>query len=647
MKKLIITSVLWSTIWLLAPQISAQALTGYYFKLVNMIPNAQSNETNYDSETNIAVNKSNTSQIVGSAFTRNPTGSTTTAPIFVSGNTGTTWALNNIVPSGNGMTGDISVDFSGSNVLYAGILRGGSGLRCMVLRTNNPSGAATMTTLLDRSGASVDQPYAAATTVGGQDRIFIGDNNLSAANGRTAEIMVSNNATTAPPSGIAIRNIERRNTNGQDYPPIRTAIHSSGVVYGIFYRWISGNTPNGRCDVVVVRDNNFASGATQFAALTDPSDGLAGRLVVTNRLVPAFAGASFGNNRLVGSNLSIAVDPDNSNLVYIAWCDRVSTNDYTIHMRRSTDAGQSWGSDVLTVTNATNPAIAVATNDKVAIMYQQLVGSGGTARWETHFRLAPLNASSFTDDILSSFLASDLLASTISPSLGDYMDMEAVGDNFYAVFPASNNPAAGNWPLKMPTYQRNVNFSTGQLRNLANTGNVSISVDPYFVSITPRLIFNICEWNPRICRDLWFGPVCKLPPFPCFRCPGPICLTCPFELPFEEIIRNVLPEPGQFKTRLATPYYHLFLDGYDPKSYKLSVVNAENEEVVFRLNKTEKGYAISIRPSKANYNQKEGLKGLKILALPFDAESAKKGVEIPMRLEISDYPLKEHLARKR
>lgn len=644
--------VLLALIPLFALQAHSQALTGYNFRLVNMIPNAQSNEITFDSETNVAVNPSNTNSIVGSAFTRNPTGATTSAPIYVSANGGTTWALSNVVPSGNGMTGDISIDFGRtSNMLYTGILRGGSSLRCMVLRTNNPGSGVLMTTLLDRNTVDVDQPYVSATTVndgGGvaQDRVFIGDNNLDAANGRTAEIMVSNTGTAPAPAGFNNRIIEVRNTNAQDFPPIRTAIHSSGVVYGIFYRWISGNPPSGRCDVVVVRDNNFASGATQFAALTDPSDALAGRLVVTNRLVPAFSGAALGNNRLVGSNMSIAVDPNAAATVFIAWCDRVGASDYTLHVRRSVDSGQNWGAaDILTVTNATNPSIAIANNGKVAIMYQQLVGSGGTARWETHFRMASILSASYSDNIISSFLASDLLPSTISPSLGDYLKLQAVGNSFYAVFPASNNPAAANWPLMVPTYQRNVNFGTGQLRNLANTANVAVSVDPYFLKVSPQLFVNICQIHPIICQGFLVRDICRFPPFPCFRCPGPPCLSCPFDLPFEDIIREVLKDKP-FETKLATPYFHLFLDGYNPETYTLAVVDENNDAVPFSLARTEKGYALSFRPSKANYDLKRGLHGLKLQALPFDEAAAKKGSEFGIRLEVSDYKLKQHLQQR-
>ena len=79
--------------------------------LVNMIPNSLSGETEQDSEPMLAVNPNNPQQLVGTAFTPNPMGgSSTTAPVFISTDGGHTWTLNTIVPGGD-MTGDITVAF--------------------------------------------------------------------------------------------------------------------------------------------------------------------------------------------------------------------------------------------------------------------------------------------------------------------------------------------------------------------------------------------------------------------------------------------------------------------------------------------------------------------------------------------------------
>lgn len=633
----------------------SQPLTGYSFKIVNMQPKSQSNETFFDSETNIAVDPSHPTVIAGSAFTPNPTGSLTSGPIYISTDGGNTWSLNNILPSANGFTSDISLGFGlTSGTLYSGILKGGSSFRNMMLRTTTPSAATTMTTLLDRSTVSIDQPFISTTTANDassnpKDRIFSGDNYYgnrisNGGTGKTAEVMVSNDGGSTPFSGMAADEIEDRTTSAQDMPAIRTAIHNSGVVYAVFYRWTSGASSPFTCDVVVTRDDNFATGTTTFGALVDAGDAIAGQRVVTSVKVPAF-GVSLGNNRLVGSNLAIAVDPDNSANVVIAWCDRVSTTDYTLHYRRSTNSGKTWdSSDWLTITNATNPGIAIGNSGKVGLVYQQLTGTGSTTKWETHFRLTGITSSTFSDDILSVFLDSDLGASTISPSLGDYLRIQAVGNNFYGVFPASNRPVSTNFPHSV-TYQRNADFTTNNLRDITNTSNVAVSVDPFFFRITPSFIVSICVLYPQVCRLKFVIPnnILHIGPYPCLRCPWP-CLQCPpFEIPlgdiYEQVYANKAPE-----TVLTSPYFHLSLDGLDTKDFNISIVTSDGEPIAQQMNKTDRGYAISFRSSENNFNTREGLHGLKMLVTPKNATAAKKGVDIKYRLQASDYRFKEFTA---
>src|SRR5437899_9080378 len=88
--------------------------------VVNMIPKSRSGEHNQDSEPNLAVDPAAPLNIVGSAFTPD-LGGGPNAPIYFSTDGGNTWRLNSIIP-GNGSfgTGDITVRFSPSHMLYAG-----------------------------------------------------------------------------------------------------------------------------------------------------------------------------------------------------------------------------------------------------------------------------------------------------------------------------------------------------------------------------------------------------------------------------------------------------------------------------------------------------------------------------------------------
>jgi hypothetical protein len=169
--------------------------------IVNIIPASLSGESRQDSEPNIAVNPADTSHIVATAFTPDPMGGPN-APIYVSSDGGSTWALRSVVP-GNGVfgTGDITTAFAASgNMLYAGILSGSTG-DMQILGTPDFNSTATMS-LLAPARASEDQPWVVATSVaaggGSTDRVFVGNEDGNQPQGRTATVDVSEDAATDP-----------------------------------------------------------------------------------------------------------------------------------------------------------------------------------------------------------------------------------------------------------------------------------------------------------------------------------------------------------------------------------------------------------------------------------------------------------------
>ena len=456
--------------------------------VVNMIPKSLSGETQQDSEPNIAVNPENPLQIVGSAFTPDPLNGNR-APIFVSTDGGMSWSLRTIVPGGPA-TRDISVAFADrGGALYAGTLSF-STVALNVLRTRNPFAVTPMTLLDDRGDE--DQPWVSAATAGtgaGKDRVYIGHNNFNTSP-RTASVELSRDARTAPaPAGFVSRVLERRTNVGQDGPPIRTAVHPDGTVYAAFHRWVS-SLPSGpldfSIDVVMTRDDNWGGGSTPFRALTDPSDSRAGRRVAKDRFI-RFTGSTgpLGQER-IGADLAVAVDPSDSDKVWLAWCDRVggaTSTDWTVHLRRSTNRGQTWGTERRKVTNAKNPTIAVNAHGVTGFMFQQLRGTGAARRWVTVLELSGDAFRTRTRHVLHTALASDPPRQFL-PYLGDYIRLLAVGDDFYGVFSGSNLPDAANFPSGV-TYQRNANWNTHTLLRADNSTPVQVSVDPFFVHHSP------------------------------------------------------------------------------------------------------------------------------------------------------------------
>jgi hypothetical protein len=451
--------------------------------VVNMIPRALSGEDEQDSEPTVAVNPANPQQIAASAFTPDPGGGNF-APIFTSVDGGTTWTLKSIVPSNTAITADITVSFATkSNRLYAGIIRlpiVADHPRLNILRTNDFQSGTPMKVLVDRTGKGIDQPYVQATTIGtgaGKDRLYVGDNDFNATPA-SATIEQTLDAGKTKPSFTSVR-IESRTTAGQDGPPVRPTIHPDGTVYAVYHSWRTfDNSGEGTADVVVVRDDTGGSGTKKFQSLLDPGDGKAGVRVVQN---VKFNFDGFLGLQRTGGDVSIAVDPSNSSIVYVAYNDDVGS-DYMMHVLRSADRGVTWSADVRTVRNALNPALAITATGKVGLLYQQLTGSGSSQRWVTQFESSVDGGTTWTAITLATVPA-DTPPKKFDPYLGDYDHLLSVGNDFYGVFCANNTPDNANFP-KGVTYQRNANFTTHTLLDVDNVTHVKPSIDPFFFKVT-------------------------------------------------------------------------------------------------------------------------------------------------------------------
>jgi len=460
-------------------------------QIVNMVPQTLSGETWQDSEPSLAVNPANPQQIVGGAFTPDPFGRNV-APIYVSGDGGLSWVLNSIVPSqvGVGMTGDITVAFSDTtNTLYAGILRRPGGpageTRLNILRRKHHIDPAPMAVLVDRLDA--DQPYVQVITIptaagNKRDRVYVGVNDFDMMGTSTVDRSLNGASGTGSFRSIGIEK-SKSFQSLQNGPQVRPACHPDKTVYVAFNRWLSStgsweaNTLVITADVIVVRDDNGGTGTKPFQALKG-AGGAPGRVVAGGIKFPFHrTGQGVPGQQRLGGDLTIAVAPGNSNVVFLGYCDRPASGSYTLHVRASTDRGVTWSSDLLTVGGAINPCLAINSQDQVGLLYQQLTGSGTSLRWVTHFRQSP-DGANWSDLVLATTPASAPVL-TFSPYLGDYADLMAVGQTFYGIFSASNTPDLANFPNGV-TYQRNADFTTRRLLNTAGTAPVAVSIDPFF-----------------------------------------------------------------------------------------------------------------------------------------------------------------------
>jgi hypothetical protein len=252
------------------------------------------------------------------------------------------------------------------------------------------------------------------------------------------------------------------------------------TVYVAFFGWRSEAGSDVTSDVVVVRDNSGAAGATPFNDLVDPSDHLPGRLVAAHVTIPWSNAPTLGQER-IGSTLSLAVNPLHSDTVYVAWADRVGTGDiYTVHLRRSGDRGATWTGDLRAVTNATNASLAVSANGTVGFLYQQVTGSGDASRWVTRLEQSRDGFATHQDAVLATVPATTP-AFQFLPYLGDYAGLLARGNAFLGVFSANNMPDSVNFPQGV-VYQRRIDFPTHRLLDGSGAA-VAASIDPFFFSV--------------------------------------------------------------------------------------------------------------------------------------------------------------------
>ncbi|MET3988084.1 hypothetical protein [Streptomyces sp. PvR034] len=458
-------------------------------KVVNITPVSLSGGRTQDAEPDLAVNPEHPDEVVATAFTPDPMGGPL-APIYVSTDGGDTWILRSVVPGGTPTrgTGDISVSFASTGgVLYAGILNAKASLqdilRLQILRSPGISSTAPMEVLVSRDMPDQPSVVAGSFEIDGvtRDRVYVANNDFGRSP-RTAAVDVSDDARTAPaPAGFARNRIEQRTPLGrQDGPPVRIALHPEGTVYAAFESWEDATGGGGDIvdvtfDVVVTRDDDAGVGANAFQDLKDAEDSAIGQRVATQR-VEKF-NAFMGQERL-GGDLAIAVDPTDAARVFVAWCDRVGASagvGCILHVRGSTDFGQTWSDDVRSVINAKNPALAVSTDGLLGLAYQRF----GQEQWATVLELTADDWQTPPERHVLHQAPANVPTARFLPYLGDYIRLLTVGRDFYGVFSGNNTPDHANFPEGV-TYQRHADFVSHQLLDLDNVTRVPPSIDPFF-----------------------------------------------------------------------------------------------------------------------------------------------------------------------
>jgi len=309
-------------------------------RVVNIIPEILSGELDLDWQPSLAVNPANPDKIV-ITFHKPPPGN---VKYWYSFDRGETWQLNLSQP---GDQADQSVGLGASGELYWAIARTPTPttVNLYVLRTGDLMNGPF--TQIDNPPVRTDfdQPYVEALThrqllPPDQDKLYIGyvDRSQNMAYSSIATVDVCLDAKAAPPIFTPVVLNSRPTVPPQDGYEVRPAAHSDRTVYVAYKGYTvpyDGTTVI--TNIVVARDDNWGAGG--FKDLTDPSDGKPGRIVrpSVHILDPQF----LGHQRL-DNDLSIAVDPTNSDKVCIVWGDNAGSN-YTLRVRRSVDKWGNYG----------------------------------------------------------------------------------------------------------------------------------------------------------------------------------------------------------------------------------------------------------------------------------------------------------------
>ncbi len=428
-----------------------------------------------DQETSIAVDPSNPNHITITAFSG---GWGSSAPIWTSTDGGLTWAKSFTVsvppnqPDAGGCPCDQTLDYGhGSAILYGTFLGvGNSDEPTWSGDTSNPTSLASWQWLTSGGTAQdtshttfSDQPWLMVNRdpdLATQDDVYVGYTDYAA--GPPAN-HVAVSLSAHPPSFAANQDVVVGTSAGTGFlasGAIRIATDpNNGAVY-------AGWEDNVSLDLATcAKSVDFRLSRSTDHGQTWSLDGSgSGILVATHESDEGWSDdpnqpatschanvEKFGTvNALLGGSEAVAVDPGIGDVYYV-YHDRDSgTGNNRLEISRLTADGLggltvAHTSFVTGQVQAALPSVAVAANGAVAVLYDIYDGIvSGFPQFEVHLAMSTDHAVTWTDQMLVTFLSpsTNNTANQRQRVLGDYQQLKAVGNTFYAAFPA-NGAIAG------------------------------------------------------------------------------------------------------------------------------------------------------------------------------------------------------------
>lgn len=421
-----------------------------------------------DQETSIAVDPNDPNHITVSAFSG---GWGSFAPLWVSTDGGVTWAKQFTLleppgqPDASGCPCDQTFDYGKSSAILFGTTLGvgNSDEPTWSGDTTDPTSTSAWQWLTNAGVAATtshttfsDQPWLMVDRdpdVAAQDDVYVAYTDYGVA---PAADHVSVSLGASPPSFPAGQDVIAGTSSGTGFlasGAIRIATDpNSGTVYAAWEDNVSLDT--GTC----AKSVTFRLSRSTDHGQTWTLDGGPNIVVSTQESdegwpddpnqAPTVCHANvekFGTaNALLGGSEAIAVDPGNGDVYYVYHARDGGTGNNRLIVARLTADG-SGGLTVASSTFLTGlvqaalPSVAVAENGAVGVLYDVYNGIvSGFPQYATHFATSIDHGLTWSDQTLVTFLSpATNNGNARQRVLGDYQQVKAVGNTFYAAFPAN------------------------------------------------------------------------------------------------------------------------------------------------------------------------------------------------------------------
>ncbi|OQZ00834.1 MAG: hypothetical protein B6D36_14590 [Planctomycetes bacterium UTPLA1] len=421
------------------------------------VPNAT-----FGAEPSIAINPTNTNQIVILSFAGTLWHQNGNAPLWYSNDGGATWAQHLTIPAPPGIAADgcpcdQTPHYDANGVLYITFLKADGNIYSG--RTTNPASAAAwswrvnlgVTQATNNNVASSlgnsDQPWLWV----GRDPVNAAQQNVHVAYDNFGAMPLIRNAVSLganPPNFTRDRSVHTAGTMATN-PGNRITMGTNGNVYNIHAQGTNSFAATGLKAMNYVLNRTTDGGQNWgIGPAAVPNNGLNIGAGLSNQAPGVKMG---GNNALLGSITSIGVDP-NTHVVYVAYGTKDATGANRLRFRALVPAagGAYTPGPERTISpagvDAALPCIAVLASGEIGVMFTTY--NPTTKRWQVRFvQSQDVFATIATNSQLADF-ANFVAPSPLSPNpdpgplgtrqriLGDYQQLKSIANRYYGAFVA-------------------------------------------------------------------------------------------------------------------------------------------------------------------------------------------------------------------